>query len=89
LVELAKLTWVDGEKLFKQTDVVLLPVGATEQHGPHDPAGMDHLVAAKLSSMLDRELEFPFFPLFPLVFLSIIGISLERFGFLQPSWEST
>ncbi|MEE4273613.1 MAG: creatininase family protein [Thermoanaerobaculales bacterium] len=32
---LGELTWPEAEERFREVDVVLLPVGAIEQHGPH------------------------------------------------------
>ena len=39
---LAETTWTEAEK---DADVALLPVGSTEQHGPHAPLGTDTLAA--------------------------------------------
>nr|MEE4267403.1 creatininase family protein [Candidatus Krumholzibacteria bacterium] len=38
---LAHLTWPEAEARFRETDLVLLPVGAIEQHGPHLPLDTD------------------------------------------------
>jgi creatinine amidohydrolase/Fe(II)-dependent formamide hydrolase-like protein len=38
---LAELTWPEAEVRFRETDLVLLPVGAIEQHGPHLPLDTD------------------------------------------------
>jgi creatinine amidohydrolase len=34
-------TWKDIEKLTKTMNMVILPVGACEQHGPHLPLAVD------------------------------------------------
>ncbi len=44
MVQLAEKAWPEAGKLFEETDVAILPVGSTEQHGPHNPLGTDHLV---------------------------------------------
>ncbi len=36
-----ELTWPDVEEYLKRGDTALVPVGATEQHGPHCPLGTD------------------------------------------------
>ena len=36
-----ELTWPDVEEYLKRGDTALVPVGATEQHGPHCPIGTD------------------------------------------------
>ncbi|MEM6673952.1 MAG: creatininase family protein [Planctomycetota bacterium] len=43
--ELAKLTWPEARDLFAQDVVALLPVGATEAHGPHLPLDTDVTIA--------------------------------------------
>lgn len=42
-VLLENLAWPDAQRTFD--DVLLLPVGATEQHGPHLPLNTDTLIA--------------------------------------------
>jgi len=39
MAELSKLTWFDARKHLNSKNVALLPVGSTEQHGPHLPLG--------------------------------------------------
>ena len=41
---LAHLSWADIEALDKETGVVILPIGAVEQHGPHLPTLTDSLI---------------------------------------------
>jgi len=40
---LAKMTWEDVNEAVKARRVVLVPVGAIEQHGPHLPVDTDNL----------------------------------------------
>ena len=47
--ELAKLTWPEARKRFREVDVALLPVGAIEQHGPHLPLDTDAFDAEYLA----------------------------------------
>jgi len=42
-------SWVDAKEYFSKNDIVILPVGSTEQHGPHNPLGTDHLIAKALA----------------------------------------
>ncbi|MBS7632383.1 creatininase family protein [Candidatus Bathyarchaeota archaeon] len=39
------MSWVEAKKYFARNDIAILPVGSTEQHGPANPLGTDHLVA--------------------------------------------
>jgi creatinine amidohydrolase len=40
---LPDMTWPEVADLLKRTDMVLIPVGSTEQHGPQGPLGTDYL----------------------------------------------
>jgi len=42
-MHLSESTWTDADGA--ETDLALLPVGSTEQHGPHAPLGTDALTA--------------------------------------------
>jgi len=46
---LEQMTWPEALDAFKRTTVVVLPIGSTEQHGPHMPVGTDFLVAENLA----------------------------------------
>lgn len=42
---MAEMTWQEYEqRVIREQAVILLPVGALEQHGPHLPMGTDHLL---------------------------------------------
>ncbi|MGD0176039.1 MAG: creatininase family protein [Candidatus Bathyarchaeia archaeon] len=42
---LSELTWQEAKEAFQRTHTVLIPVGSTEQHGPHLPLGADWIEA--------------------------------------------
>jgi creatinine amidohydrolase len=46
-VHLSKASWTDADAAG--TDLAVLPVGSTEQHGPHAPLGTDALAAASVA----------------------------------------
>ena len=82
MVQLAEISWTDAEKLFKDTDVALLPVGSTEQHGPHNPLGTDHLVAEALSQAVGEKTGVPVLPVIP------VGVSEHHRHFSGTLWVS-
>jgi creatinine amidohydrolase/Fe(II)-dependent formamide hydrolase-like protein len=49
---LSELTWPEAERRLKEVDVALLPVGATEQHGPHLPLDTDAFDADHLAKQV-------------------------------------
>jgi creatinine amidohydrolase len=46
---LAQLTWPEAQALRGQQPIVLLPIGATEAHGPHLPLATDVLISEELA----------------------------------------
>lgn len=80
LVLLADVSWTNAEELFRETDVALLPVGSTEQHGPHNPLGTDHLVAAALSRVVGEKTGVPVLPVIP------VGVSEHHRHFPGTLW---
>jgi creatinine amidohydrolase len=46
---LEHMTWPEAKEAFERTSVIVIPIGSTEQHGPHMPLGTDFLVAQDLA----------------------------------------
>jgi creatinine amidohydrolase len=62
----ARSTWEEiGRWPAEGADAVLLPVGATEQHGPHLGAGMDSALAQRLCAEVGERTGVPVLPLLP------------------------
>lgn len=56
-VLLAELSWPEVEAFFNEgVDTVILPLGATEQHGPHLPLDTDTRLASTLAERIARRL---------------------------------
>ena len=53
---LAKLTWQEAEALFKETDIAIIPVGSTEQHGPALPLDNDAYQAQQFALRVAEKL---------------------------------
>jgi creatinine amidohydrolase len=53
---LAKMTWQEMEKRLEECTTVLVPVGSTEQHGPHLPLDNDHFIATRFGELVCEEL---------------------------------
>lgn len=54
---LADLTWVEADRAARSGAVVLLPVGAFEQHGPHLPLDVDVHMALAVAEEVARRTE--------------------------------
>ena len=82
MVQLAEKSWPEAGKLFEETDVAILPVGSTEQHGPHNPLGTDHLIAARMAFEVGERTGVPVLPVVP------VGVSAHHRQFPGSLWVS-
>lgn len=57
MTELAKLAWPDVVKLLEKGCAAILPVGATEAHGPHLPLDTDVTIALGMARRACQQLE--------------------------------
>ncbi|MCB0881730.1 MAG: creatininase family protein [Thermoleophilia bacterium] len=61
-----ELTWEQVARLVADgMDMAILPVGATEQHGPHLPLGMDTLAAVTVAHGVSARTGIPVLPALP------------------------
>ncbi|MGY4707165.1 creatininase family protein [Candidatus Bipolaricaulota sp. J31] len=79
-MELARLTWPDARDALSRAGVALLPVGSTEQHGPHLPLGTDHLTAEWIAREAARRGGFLLLPTVP------VGVSVHHRQFWGTLW---
>lgn len=62
----SQLTWSElPERLAAVNHAAMLPVGATEQHGPHLGCGVDAVLAERLCSAVARATGVPMLPTLP------------------------
>ncbi|MCP4147223.1 MAG: creatininase family protein [bacterium] len=52
---LQEMTWPDVKNYLKTSDMVIIPMGATEQHGPHLPLGTDTYEAFGLAKKISEK----------------------------------
>ena len=55
--KMTEMTWQDFAAKAKKGSIVFLPVGSTEQHGPHLPLSTDSVIASKYAEMLAEEFD--------------------------------
>lgn len=77
---LAYMSWVEAKDYFSRSDTAILPVGSTEQHGPHNPLGTDHLVAYRLAAEAGRRTGVLVLPPIP------YGVSIHHSTFPGTVW---
>lgn len=49
---LQEMTWTDVRDYLKTSDMVIIPLGSSEQHGPHLPLGTDYYEAVGMSKLI-------------------------------------
>ena len=49
---LQEMSWLDVQNYLKTNDMVIIPLGSTEQHGPHLPLGTDSYIGLKVTQMI-------------------------------------
>ncbi|UCH95194.1 MAG: creatininase family protein [Candidatus Aminicenantes bacterium] len=52
---LQEMSWLDVKEYLKTNDMVIIPLGATEQHGPHLPLGSDYYEAFGISKIISEK----------------------------------
>jgi creatinine amidohydrolase len=62
----SELTWAElPDRLAARQQAAILPVGATEQHGPHMGCGMDAVIAEHLCRAVAERTQVPMLPTLP------------------------
>lgn len=72
---LERYSWAQARELFRDKNIALIPVGSTEQHGPHLPLGTDFLAAEALARSAAEETKVICTPVIP------VGISSAHMQF--------
>ncbi len=77
------LTRLEMEQVDKENTIILIPVGALEQHGNQAPLGTDDIIAEAMVEYLGRALEEAGEPDFPMLVFPVIpvGLSTEHRNF--------
>lgn len=52
---LQEMTWTDVRDYLEKSDMVIIPIASTEQHGPHLPLGTDYYEAMGMSKRISAQ----------------------------------
>jgi len=64
----AEMTSPAIEKSLRDRKVVIVPIGSTEQHGPHLPTGTDHLIGWEIAKRIVQAVDALLLPIIPIGF---------------------
>lgn len=65
MTHLEQMPWPDVAEQIKTIPAAILPIGATEQHGPHMGCGMDAVLADKLCKAVSEKTKVMMLPTMP------------------------
>jgi creatinine amidohydrolase len=76
-IEVSEMTWTEVDQAMKDRPVALVPLGATEAHGPHLPVSTDTLIATEMArrgaaKLKERSI--------PSLILPPVGFTVAEFG---------
>jgi creatinine amidohydrolase len=61
-MNLHEITWKEFESFVKKDGVIAIPIGSTEQHGPHLPLGTDTIVVSEIAKKLAEKIDIVVMP---------------------------
>lgn len=69
-----EISFTDVQEILKRTDIVLIPIGSQEKHGPHIPLACDSIATIETTRRAVVKAEVPYTPLIP------VGYSPHHMG---------
>ena len=69
-----EMSFPDVQEILKRTDIVLIPIGSQEKHGPHIPLACDSIATIETTRRAAVKAEVPYTPLIP------VGYSPHHMG---------
>ena len=85
------LTRWEMEQVDRENTIILIPLGALEQHGNQAPLGTDDIIAEAMSQEIKKALEAEGEEDFPMLLFPVIpvGLSTEHKNFYVSAWRIT
>ena len=61
-----EMSWFEFRQAMALNDLVIIPVGSIEEHGPHNPLGTDTILARELARRIGEKAGVPVAPVIPI-----------------------
>ena len=62
---LEESTWEEAKEMFVKTKLAIIPIGAIECHGPHNPMGIECFIVEELAKRLSKRVDAIITPMIP------------------------
>jgi len=62
---LEESTWEEAKEMFVKTKLAIIPIGAIECHGPHNPMGIECFIVEELAKSLSKRVDAIITPMIP------------------------
>jgi len=62
---LEESTWEEAKEMFVKTKLAIIPIGAIECHGPHNPMGIECFIVEELARRLSERVDAIITPMIP------------------------
>ncbi len=62
---LEESTWEEAKEMFVKTKLAIIPIGAIECHGPHNPMGIECFIVEELAKRLSERVDAIITPMIP------------------------
>lgn len=63
---ISEMSWYEFRDAMAMNDLIIIPVGSTEAHGPHNPLGTDLILARDLARRIGEKAQVPVAPAVPI-----------------------
>ena len=90
-IVISEMTWTEVDEALKERPVAIVPIGATEAHGPHLPVSTDTVIATELAKRTAAKLKEHGIPslILPPVAFTVADFGAEFAGTISVSPETS
>ncbi len=61
-----EMSWYEFRDVMATNDLIIVPVGSIEEHGPHNPLGTDYMIARATAKAIGEKANAPVVPVMPI-----------------------
>jgi len=65
-IMIEEMSWIEFRDVMATNDLIIVPVGSIEEHGPHNPLGTDYMIARATAKAIGEKVNAPVSPVMPI-----------------------